>query len=125
MCPMWRKRLRSSWRCRCPRGSQRRQQGVRPGCNFAVYRADPPVLRRSPQGVPVKNLVLSLSLVSALFVAGAAAPAQAQAPAPAAKAPAAADAKAPPAAAKDASKADGKPAAALVDLNTATEAELK
>jgi DNA uptake protein ComE-like DNA-binding protein len=93
----------------------------------------------------VKNLILSVSFVGALFAAGAAGSARAQAPAPAqAKAPppAAKDAPAPgakkgaevaPPAGKEPAKDAGKPAgkegaavpAALVDLNTATEDELK
>jgi DNA uptake protein ComE-like DNA-binding protein len=110
----------------------------------------------------VKNLILSLSFVSALFVAGAAGSAHAQAPAVPAKAPSAAEVKAPPSAnvppagaaanvkdqankaaadaqatgskkagevahvaGKEAAGAEGKVKASLVDLNTASEADLK
>jgi DNA uptake protein ComE-like DNA-binding protein len=110
----------------------------------------------------MKKLILSLSFVSAMFVAGVTGSAHAQAPAVPAKVPSAAEVKAPPAAnvppagaaanvkdqstkaaadgakagekkageasavaGKEAAAAEGKVKASMVDLNTASEADLK
>jgi competence protein ComEA len=91
----------------------------------------------------MKKLILSLSFVSAMLVAGVTGSAHAQAPAVPAKVPSAAEVKAPPAAAdgaktgekkageatavagKEAAAAEGKVKASMVDLNTASEADLK